>query len=80
MSATIRKNDATSDIWTTLHPLRPEDSVAITALRSIVAGMKGKLDGTAARGPFNGIMELVAAPKSKRATPHATREAPLLRP
>jgi hypothetical protein len=62
MSATIHKNDATSDIWTTLHPLSPEDSVAITALRSMVAGMKGKLEGTAARGPFNGIMELVAAP------------------
>jgi len=24
--------------------------------------MKGKLEGTAARGPFNGIMERVAAP------------------
>jgi monoterpene epsilon-lactone hydrolase len=62
MSATIRKNDATSDIWTTLHPLSPEDSVAITALRNTVAGIKGKLEGTAARGPFNGIMEHVAAP------------------
>src|SRR5580658_6255755 len=64
MSATIRKNDATSDIWTTLHPLRPEDSVAITVLRSMAAGMKGRLEGTAARGPFNGIMEGVAAPGS----------------
>jgi hypothetical protein len=36
----------------------------MTALRSVVAGMKGKLEGTAARGPFNGIMERVAAPGS----------------
>jgi monoterpene epsilon-lactone hydrolase len=63
MSTTIRTNDATSDTWTTIHPLSPEDSVAITALRSMVAGMKGKLEGTAARGPFNGIMERVAAPQ-----------------
>ncbi|MGA7630893.1 MAG: alpha/beta hydrolase [Terriglobales bacterium] len=64
MSATIRKNDASSDIWTTLHPLSPEDSVAITVLRSMAPGMKGKLEGTAARGPFNGITEGVAAPGS----------------
>ena len=31
MPATLRKNDATSDTWTTNHPLRPEDSAAITA-------------------------------------------------
>jgi len=42
--------------------LSPEDSAAMTALRSAVAGMKGKLEGIAARGPFNGIMERVAAP------------------
>ncbi|MGC2330048.1 MAG: alpha/beta hydrolase [Candidatus Acidiferrales bacterium] len=63
MSVTIRKNDATSDTWTTIHPLSPEDSVAIAALRSMVAGMKGKLEGSAARGPFNGIIESVAAPQ-----------------
>ena len=45
-----------------IHPRSPEDSAAMTALRSAVAGMKGKLEGTAARGPFNGIMERVAAP------------------
>lgn len=63
MSARIRKNDATSDTWTTIHPLRSEDSAAITALRSMVADMKGKLEGSAARGPFNGIIERVAAPQ-----------------
>ena len=44
-----------------MHPLSPKDSVAMTALRSAVAGMKGKLEGTSSRGPFNGIMERVAA-------------------
>ena len=45
-----------------IHLLRPEDSAAMTTLRSAVAAMKGKLAGVAARGPFNGIMEGVAAP------------------
>jgi epsilon-lactone hydrolase len=63
MSTTILKNDATPDTWRTIHPLSPEDSAAITALRGMVAGMKGKLEGSAARGPFNGIIESVAAPQ-----------------
>ena len=63
MSAPIRNDDATSNTWTTIHPLTPEDSAAITVLRSLVAGMKGKLEGIAARGPFNGIIERVAAPQ-----------------
>lgn len=62
MSATIRKNDAISHTWTTVHPLSSEDSAAITALRKLVADMKGKLQGTAARGPFNNVIERVAAP------------------
>ena len=45
-----------------IHPLSPEDSGSMTALRSAVAGMKGRLEGISARGPFNGIMERVAAP------------------
>jgi hypothetical protein len=32
-----------------IHPLGPEDSAAIAALRNMVAGTKGKLEGTAAR-------------------------------
>jgi hypothetical protein len=44
-----RKNDATSDTCPTIHPLSPQDSVAITALRSVVVGMKGNLEGVAAR-------------------------------
>ncbi|MGA7930134.1 MAG: alpha/beta hydrolase, partial [Candidatus Sulfotelmatobacter sp.] len=62
MQAEIRENAAIKESWSVIHPLSPEDSAAMTALRSAVAGMKGKLEGTAARGPFNGIMERVAAP------------------
>src|ERR1700727_2446996 len=62
MQAEIRENTTTQGAWCVIHPLSPEDSAAMTALRSAVAGMKGKLEGTAARGPFNGIMERVGAP------------------
>src|SRR6266436_10313349 len=45
-----------------VHPLSPEDALAATALRASVAAFKGKLAGTAARGPFDAIMDQVAAP------------------
>jgi len=45
-----------------VHPLSPEDALGATALRASVAAFKGKLAGTAARGPFDAIMEQVAAP------------------
>jgi len=48
--------------WLAVHPLSQEDSLGATALRASVAGFKGKLSGTAARGPFNDVMERVAAP------------------
>src|SRR6266516_1547344 len=48
--------------WLTVHPLSPEDSLGATALRAGVAAFKGKLAGTAARGPFDAIMERVTAP------------------
>jgi monoterpene epsilon-lactone hydrolase len=35
----------------------------VAALRPVVAPRKGKLEGTAGRGPFNDIMELVAVPE-----------------
>jgi monoterpene epsilon-lactone hydrolase len=47
----------------TIHPLSQEDSVAAAALRSVVAPMKGKFEGTAGRGLFNDIMERVAVPE-----------------
>jgi epsilon-lactone hydrolase len=62
MQAEFREKVTTHGAWYVTHPCSPEDSVAMTALRSAVAGMKGKLEGTVARGPFNGIMERIAAP------------------
>jgi monoterpene epsilon-lactone hydrolase len=48
--------------WLTVHPLSRNDALAASALRAGVAAVKGKLEGTAARGPFDDIMERVAAP------------------
>ena len=48
--------------WLAVHPLSQEDSLAATALRASVATFKGQLAGTAARGPFNDVMERVVAP------------------
>ena len=62
MQAEIRENTAIKESWSVIHPLSREDSAAMATLRSTVAAMKGKLEGVAARGPFNGIMERVAAP------------------
>src|SRR3954463_6882792 len=45
-----------------VHPLSPEDAIGRAALRASVAAFKGKLAGTAARAPFDAIMERVAAP------------------
>jgi monoterpene epsilon-lactone hydrolase len=49
--------------WLVIHPLTQEDSTAVAALRSVVAPMKGKVEGTAGRCPFNDIMERVAVPE-----------------
>ena len=62
MQTEIRENKARNESWSIIHPLSAEDSAAMTALRSAVAAMKGKLEGVAARGPFNGIMEHVTPP------------------
>jgi len=62
VQAKIYENTTRQGTWSVIHPLSPEDSAAMTGLRAAVSGMKGKLEGTAARGPFNGIMERVPAP------------------
>ena len=49
--------------WLQIHPLSEGDSLAAAALRSAVAPFKGKLEGTAGRGPFDAIMEQVAVPE-----------------
>jgi acetyl esterase/lipase len=48
--------------WLTVHPVSQKDSIAATALRGSVAAFKGKLSGAAARGPFDDVMQKVAAP------------------
>src|SRR2546425_481875 len=48
--------------WLAVHPVTQEDSLVATALRAGVAAFKGKLAGTAARAPFDDVMERVVAP------------------
>jgi acetyl esterase/lipase len=48
--------------WLIVHPVSQQDSVAASGLRGAVAAFKGKLTGTAARGPFDDVMERVVAP------------------
>jgi monoterpene epsilon-lactone hydrolase len=62
MQTESRENTSTKQSWSLIHPLSPEDSAAMTTLRSAVAAMKGKLEGVGARAPFNGIMERVPSP------------------
>jgi len=64
MQSNVLKNTAAKAPRLVIHPLTQEDSVGVAALRSVVAPMKGKIEGTAGRGPFNGIMERVPVPAS----------------
>ena len=48
--------------WTVLHPFSAEDQATMVAMRAIVEPNKGRLQGTAARAPFDAIMEHVTAP------------------
>src|ERR1700676_2226872 len=63
MQSNFLKNTGAEPPWLVIHPVSQEDSVGVAALRSVVAPMKGKIEGTAGRGPFNGIMERVAVPE-----------------
>jgi len=64
MQSNFPKNTAAEAPWLVIHPLNRDDAIAVAALRSVVAPMKGKVEGTAGRGPFNDIMERVAVPES----------------
>ena len=48
---------------TTIHPVTPEDKIAMAALRAMVEPNKGRLQGTAARGPFDQIIGRTMAPR-----------------
>jgi len=58
---TLREDHSTAS-WLVQHPLSAEDQVAMAAMRPIVEPNKGKLQGIAARVPFDAIMEHVSAP------------------
>jgi len=58
MNTTIQENRT----WSTTHRISAEDKTAMAAMRVIVEPNKGRLQGTAARVPFDAIMERVAAP------------------
>jgi monoterpene epsilon-lactone hydrolase len=62
MQSDFLKDTGAETRWLVVHPLSQEDSVAVAALRSVVAPVKGKLEGTAGRGPFDDVMERVVAP------------------
>jgi epsilon-lactone hydrolase len=49
--------------WSTVHPQPPPDAAVVSQLRSILEPNKGKLRGTAARGPFDAAMNGVIAPE-----------------
>ena len=57
MNPTIQENRT----WSTTHRITAEDKTATSAMRIIVEPNKGRLQGTAARVPFDAIMERVAA-------------------
>jgi acetyl esterase/lipase len=61
MQPQMLDDPAVKPAWLAVHPVSQKDSLAATALRSAVAAFKGKLAGTAARGPFDDVMERVAA-------------------
>jgi len=63
MQSAEHKAEPANDPWPFVHPFTPEDAAAMTALRSAVAGLKGKLEGITARAPFNSIIERVEAPE-----------------
>ena len=58
MNSTLQENRA----WSTTHRISAEDETAMAVLRAIAEPNKGRLEGTAARVPFDAIMERVAAP------------------
>ena len=56
------RGDRNTASWLVQHPLSAEDQAAMAAMRAIVEPNKGKLQGIAARVPFDAIMEHVSAP------------------
>jgi epsilon-lactone hydrolase len=63
MQASTGGNPATqTSAWSVTHSISPKDKAVAAALRAMTEPMKGKLVGTAARQPFDEIIEHVAPP------------------
>lgn len=58
MSTSILESKA----WSVLHPITPADKTTMIAMRAIVEPNKGRLQGIAAREPYDAIMSRVIAP------------------
>lgn len=63
MPATLEGKHLTRNAESVFHPITAADKTAMAALRAIVEPNKGTLRGTAARAPFDAIMEHVAPPE-----------------
>lgn len=74
MHTTNNNNEDTTRSWITTHPVSVEDRIAMTAMRAVVEPNKGRLQGTAARGPFDAIMSRVIAPAGVTFTPDTVRD------
>jgi acetyl esterase/lipase len=55
-------NIAILDSWVEIHPVTQQDKTAMAAMRAVVEPNKGRMQGTAARAAFNGVMSRVKAP------------------
>ena len=53
---------ATLESWAVNHSVTAQDKAAMAAMRAVVEPNKGRLQGTAARAPFDEIMNRVKAP------------------
>jgi monoterpene epsilon-lactone hydrolase len=63
MSTSLEDQRFAQQSTTVFHPISKADKTAMAGLRAIVEPNKGKLRGTAARAPFDAIMEHVAVPE-----------------
>ncbi len=63
MTSDLQASSNAAVVRTTIHPLTAADAAAMQALRALVEPLRGTMQGTAARAPFDAIMARVAAPE-----------------
>jgi acetyl esterase/lipase len=64
MPTTLEDQRFAKQSATVFHPMSAADKTAMATMRAIVEPHKGSLRGTAARAPFDAIMEHVAVPEA----------------